>query len=56
MILTGWGRTSGAPDDARFGASVAPTESMWLKIISQWLFMIMQIKALQVAYTDQNNL
>ena len=55
MILTGWGRSNGVPDALIYGSSVTANESMWFKIISQWLFLLMQLKALHVAYTDPGN-
>lgn len=50
MILTSWGRTNGAPE--LFGTSVVSNESMWLKIVSQWIFLALYLKMLHVAYAD----
>lgn len=50
MILTGWGTSDGRPEAT--GSQVIAIESMWIKITSQWVFLLMQLKALHVAYTD----
>ena len=55
MILSGWGHSNGVPDALIYGTSVTANESMWFKILSQWLFILMQFKALHVAYTDPAN-
>jgi len=49
MVLTSWGKTNGAPE-ATGDYSFAGAESMWLKIISTWLFMLMYFKALHLQY------
>lgn len=52
MVLTNWGSPNGGPnsDNTRIA-----NESMWLIIVSQWLFMLLYFKALQVAYSDNQN-
>lgn len=50
MILTNWGKTNGAPEG--YGSKRVGEESMWLKILSQWVFLILQCRALWVAYQD----
>jgi hypothetical protein len=52
MILTNWGKTNGSPA-AGGGDNSASFESMWLKIISQWVFLGLYWRVLHVAY--QNN-
>lgn len=48
MILTSWGKTNGAPIGD--GSDGTGTESMWLKILSQWIFLALYCKILHVAY------
>ena len=48
MVLTSWGKTDGAPEAA--GDSYS---SMWIKIISLWVFYLMYYKALHLAYLKQ---
>lgn len=50
MILTDWGKSNGAPDG--YGSDRVGAESMWLKILSQWVFIVLQCRALWVAYQD----
>jgi hypothetical protein len=53
MVLTSWGRTTGEPES--FGLSGASgNESMWLKLVSLWLFYLMYYKALHLAYLKQS--
>jgi hypothetical protein len=52
MILTSWGSTNGAP--ASNGSGRSGNESMWLIIVSQWIFLLLYIRVLQVSY--QNNM
>jgi len=54
MILTSWGKPDGSPESVG-DYSYAGSESMWLKIISQWVFFIMYWKALHVAYSTQTD-
>lgn len=50
MILTNWGNTDGSPVSS--GDHTRANESMWLKIVSQWLFLIFYCRVLQVSYED----
>lgn len=50
MILTNWGKANGAPEG--YGSDRVGEESMWLKILSQWVFLLLQCRALWVAYQD----
>lgn len=52
MILTNWGKTNGAPAEGTGSDAAAGNESMWLKIVSQWIFLILYLRVLQVAYTN----
>jgi hypothetical protein len=50
MILTNWGTSDGASvSEASHSIS---NESMWLKIVSQWVFLILYCRILQVAYEN----
>lgn len=56
MVLTNWGRSNGAPEDTFMGSGLnTGTESLWLKIVSQWGFLILYFKVLHVAYVDNLN-
>jgi hypothetical protein len=50
MILTNWGKPNGAPEG--YGSERVGDESMWLKILSQWVFIMLQCRALWVAFQD----
>lgn len=52
MILTNWGKTSGAK--LAEGSDVVGNESMWLKIISQWIFIATYCRALHVFYNNNS--
>ncbi|RYH14476.1 hypothetical protein EON65_33580, partial [archaeon] len=52
MILTAWGGTNGAPPSHTHKESDA---SMWLKIVSQWVFFILYVKTLHVHYINNEN-
>eukprot|EP00600_Ochromonadales_sp_CCMP1393_P004491 CAMPEP_0174966880 /NCGR_PEP_ID=MMETSP0004_2-20121128/7277_1 /TAXON_ID=420556 /ORGANISM="Ochromonas sp., Strain CCMP1393" /LENGTH=444 /DNA_ID=CAMNT_0016215957 /DNA_START=40 /DNA_END=1374 /DNA_ORIENTATION=+ len=51
MILTNWGKTNGGPPEGP-GENATSQESMWLKIISQWIFLGLYWRVLQVAYNN----
>ena len=44
MAITNWGSTDGTPD--AYSGTTVGTESMWLKIVAQWLTMILYIWSL----------
>jgi len=48
MILTSWGRTDGSPIGKN--GETTGNESMWLKIVSQWVFILLYWRVLQVSY------
>lgn len=50
MILTNWGTSDGA-SVAEANHSIS-NESLWLKIVSQWVFLILYCRILQVAYEN----
>ena len=50
MVLTNWGKTNGAPEGT--GSDVTGNESMWFKILSQWIFIIIYLAALYVKYRN----
>jgi hypothetical protein len=52
MILTSWGNTDGTPEG--YGTTSTGTESMWLKISSQWVLLILYCMMLKVSYNDLN--
>ena len=61
MILTSWGNTDGSPDSTSTLASKTTAgsngmtraeESMWIKIASQWVFLLLYMKVLHAAYID----
>lgn len=53
MILTSWGKTNGEPEG--YGSNRVGNESMWLKILSQWVFIALQCRALWVAYQENSS-
>jgi hypothetical protein len=55
MILTSWGPTNGAPENTNDSTKSQGYESMWLKIVSQWIFLILYLRVLQIAYQDNQN-
>lgn len=50
MILTNWGKNTGAPDSV--GSETTSRMSMWLIILSQWFFLLCQFRALYVAWDN----
>jgi hypothetical protein len=50
MMLTNWGKTNGNVQGA--GDPAVANESLWFKVISQWAFIGMYLRVLQVAYQD----
>eukprot|EP00598_Pedospumella_elongata_P012772 CAMPEP_0185011740 /NCGR_PEP_ID=MMETSP1098-20130426/97943_1 /TAXON_ID=89044 /ORGANISM="Spumella elongata, Strain CCAP 955/1" /LENGTH=373 /DNA_ID=CAMNT_0027540781 /DNA_START=400 /DNA_END=1520 /DNA_ORIENTATION=+ len=52
MILTNWGKTNGATAEGSGSSAATSSESMWLKIVSQWIFLILYLRVLQVAYNN----
>lgn len=50
MMLTNWGKTNGNVPGA--GSATVSDESLWFKVISQWAFIGMYLRVLQVAYQD----
>ena len=62
MILTSWGNTDGSPDSTSPTMTSKTTnnsngmtraeESMWIKIASQWVFLLLYMKVLHAAYID----
>lgn len=51
MLFTSWGRANGLPEG--LGSSEEEADiSLWLKILSQWVFLAMQCRVLYVAYRD----
>jgi hypothetical protein len=54
MVLTAWGKADGVPNGVT--TSRTSSESMWLKIVSQWVFLLLYCKVLHVAYTDRENI
>ena len=54
MLFTNWGRANGLPEGQ--GSSHEEADmSMWLKILSQWVFLAMQCRVLWVAYQDDGS-
>lgn len=51
MILTSWGSSTGSPN-----SNVISAESMWFKIISLWIFMLMYLKSLHASYIDNKSI
>jgi hypothetical protein len=51
MVLTQWGSPSGDDVSSPTAKRIAQ-ESLWLKIISQWIFLVLYLRALYVAYMD----
>jgi len=54
MVLTSWGRTNGSPESVG-DYSAAGAESMWLKLVSLWIFFLMYYKALHLAQQHEAN-
>jgi hypothetical protein len=52
MLFTNWGRANGLPE-GQGSSHVEADMSMWLKILSQWVFLAMQCRVLWVAYQDE---
>lgn len=50
MSMTAWMRTDGSPES--FGSLVTPLESLWLKVASQWICLMLQMRVLWVTYRD----
>jgi len=48
MVLTSWGSTDGSPE-----ISSKNNESLWLKIVSQWVFLLLYFKTLHAAYISR---
>jgi hypothetical protein len=56
MVLTNWGRSNGAPEETSLAEGLnTGSESLWLKVVSQWVFFILAFKVLHVAYIDNLN-
>lgn len=53
MLFTNWGRANGLPE-GQGSSHVEADMSMWLKILSQWIFLILQCRVLFVAYQDND--
>lgn len=53
MILTNWGRSDGAPPSA--GKDTTSELSMWLKITSQWIVLLLYCKVLHVQYNQEES-
>ena len=53
MVMSSWGRTNGAPEGI-MGTGASGHESMWLKLVSLWIFYLMYYKALHLAYLKQS--
>jgi len=53
MVLTNWGKTNGAAEST--GSDVTGNESMWFKILSQWIFIAIYIVALYVKYRNNSS-
>jgi hypothetical protein len=54
MILTNWGKTNGAPTSGGNGSDAQALESMWLKIVAQWVFLVLYCRVLQVSYAGNS--
>lgn len=54
MLFTNWGRANGLPE-GEGSSHVEADMSMWLKILSQWVFLAMQCRVLWVAYQDDGS-
>jgi len=53
MLFTNWGRANGLPE-GQGSSNVEADMSMWLKILSQWVFLAMECRVLWVAYQDDD--
>ena len=57
MILTNWGIPNGSDMNNSLtcaNCKRADDVSMWLKIISQWVLLLLYFKVLHVAYTENH--
>lgn len=54
MMFTNWGRANGLPE-GQGSSHVEADMSMWLKILSQWIFLGLQCRVLWVAYQDEGD-
>ena len=55
MVLTNWGKTDGSPEGVDNGEQYAGNTSMWLKILSQWVFLGIYFKALHASYLNEQS-
>ena len=55
MVLTNWGKSDGSPEGIGNAEKYAGSSSMWLKIISQWVFLAIYFKALHASYLNEQN-
>lgn len=55
MVLTNWGKTDGSPEGVDEDEQYAGSSSMWLKIISQWVFLAIYFKALHASYLNEQS-
>jgi hypothetical protein len=55
MILTSWASSNGTPIDSSKLSSRVGQISMWLKIVSQWIFIIFVARTFQVAYQENSS-
>ena len=46
MAITNWGNADGVPVGSDGGSTTVGTESMWLKIVAQWLTMLLYLWSL----------
>ncbi|CAM9286467.1 unnamed protein product [Pylaiella littoralis] len=53
MAMTSWARTDGSPES--YGPSITPLESLWLKVASQWVCLLLQMRVLWVTYRDNRD-
>ena len=53
MMLTNWGNTNG--NSMSEGSNVIADESMWFKILGQWIVLAMYVRILQLAYVENNS-
>ncbi|CAM9409985.1 unnamed protein product [Ectocarpus sp. 13 AM-2016] len=50
MAMTSWARTDGSPES--IGTAITPLESVWLKVASQWVCLLLQMRVLWVTYRE----